>query len=150
MEKQIRVSSLEEVKKELHKLEDKQKIAGTNWSPYKVFVHCSKTIEYSMTGYPSLKPAFIRATIGKIAIKKFLSQGYMKHDLMADVPGSPEIKEIGTADDGVKALIQTIEKFQAYQGALKPHLIFGNLTKNQYDQYFAIHIADHLSEIVSN
>ena len=68
----------------------------SEWSSYQIFVHCSKTIEYSMTGYASLKPAIRRNTIGKLAINKFFKEGYMKHNLHADVPGSAVIENKGS------------------------------------------------------
>lgn len=143
----IAISSLDEAKKKLMELSKQKVIQGANWSAYKVFVHCAKTIEYAMTGYPALKPAIVRKTIGRIVIKKFLRQGYMKHDLQADVPGSSSIDETGTAKQGLEVLIAAIDKFTAYNAPLKPHLIFGDMSKEEYDQYFAFHIADHLSEI---
>ncbi len=69
----------------------------------------------------------------------------MKHNLYADVPGAPVIEDIGSFDEGLKILMASIEKFSLYTGELQPHLLFGKLTKEQYDKYFAIHIADHLS-----
>jgi hypothetical protein len=141
----IKLESLSEAKKAIASLNEKTLSAQSEWSAYQIFLHCSKTIEYSMTGYPSLKPAIIRNTIGKVVVKKFLTQGYMKHDLHADVQGSPMMENAGSFDDGLKILIDSIEKFRSYTGELKPHLLFGKLSKEQYDRYFAIHIADHLS-----
>lgn len=114
------------------------------WSGYKTLVHCAKTIQYSMTGYPVLKPYFIRITIGKIVIHKFLKQGYMKHSLSADVMGSPPVEDNGTTESGKIILLEAIDKFLAYQETLHPHLLFGKINKKQYDNYFALHIGDHL------
>jgi hypothetical protein len=141
----IKLASLAEAKKELLKLSENQEKKPEGWSIYKTFVHCAKTIDYSIAGYPSLKPAVVRNTIGRLAIHKFLKQGYMKHDLQADVPGSPDIVDDGTFQAGVKILFDSIEKFQTYKGELKPHLLFGTMDKEAYDKYFAMHIADHLS-----
>lgn len=141
----IRLESLEEAKKELLKLSEEGRKEPEGWSFYKTFSHCAKTIDYSIAGYPALKPAIVRSTIGKLAIQKFLKQGYMKHDLQADVPGSPEIMNQGSFSDGIEILLDSIDKFQAYQGDLKPHLLFGTMNKEAYDKYFAMHIADHLS-----
>lgn len=141
----IRLSSLLEARKVLENLNKDVPTSQSEWSSYEIFVHCSKTIEYSMTGYPVLKPAIVRNTVGRLAINKFLRQGYMKHNLQADVPGSPVIENTGTFEDGLKILMASIEKFSSYTGELKPHLLFGSLSREQYDKYFAFHIADHLS-----
>lgn len=140
------LKSLDAAKQELRRLSEQDLISSTDWSTYQVFAHCAQTIDYSIFGYPLLKPAFIRNTVGRLAIHKFLKQGYMKHDLSAGVPGSPKIeKSGGSSRDGIETLLQSIEHFEAYQGELKPHLLFGKLTKAQYDCYFAMHIADHLT-----
>lgn len=143
----ITLTSLETAKQELLNLKEQQGSKSKGWSPYVIFVHCSKTIEFSMSGYPALKPAIIRNTVGKIAFHKFMKQGYMRHDLMADVPGSEPIKDSGTFQEGKQILLQSIDKFSQYKGELQPHLLFGKLSKENYDQYFAMHIADHLSEL---
>lgn len=141
----IKLISLSEAKKAISNLNENTLSSKSQWSSYEIFVHCSKTIEYSMTGYPSLKLAIVRNTVGKLAINKFLKQGEMKHDLHADVPGSPVIENKGSFEEGINILIASIEKFSSYTGELKPHLLFGKLSKEEYDKYFAIHIADHLS-----
>lgn len=96
---------------------------------------------------PDLKPKVIRNTVGRIAIRKFLKQGYMKHSLTAHVPGAPRFEGQGTAREGIDLLLGAIAAFQAYEGPLVPHLLFGELSKEQYDQYFAMHIADHFTEL---
>lgn len=147
----IRLSSLDEAKQQILALwempEIKKEKGSVGFSPYQMLVHCAKTIEYSMTGYPSLKPALIRYVVGRPVIRRFLKQGYMKHDLAADVPGSPAIDDVGTFQDGIQELMDAIDRFTQYDADLKPHLLFGKLSKEAYDRYFAIHIADHLSEL---
>ena len=141
----LTLKGLEESKEIIKRIDSKDRIIGTDWSGYQILVHCSKTIEYAMTGYPRMKPALIRGTIGKIAIHKFLRQGYMKHNLEADVPNSPNIEYCGTLEEGKIILLNSMDKFINYHNNLKPHLLFGTINKRQYDQYFAMHIADHLS-----
>ena len=147
MNKITTLSSLDDAKRELLSLKKTDNIQSKNWSPYKIFVHCSQTLEYSMTGYPVMKPKIFRSTLGKIAIKKFVSQGFMKHSLSAPVPGAPDIKDSGTPKEGIDILLKSIDKFKAFNGELAPHLAFGKLSKDNYDKYFAYHIADHFSEL---
>jgi hypothetical protein len=117
-----------------------------NWSPYKTFVHCAQTIDYSIKGYPKNKPVIIQKTIGKLVLKKFLKQGFMKHSLTAPVPGAPDIGEDGSSNDGLNILIKSIDQFEKYNGSLSKHLIFGEMTKEEYSMYFAMHIYNHLEE----
>lgn len=141
----IKLKNLSEAREALLNLNENSLSSQSKWTSYEIFVHCSKTIEYSMTGYPAMKPAIVRYTIGKLAIKKFLSQGEMKHDLHADVSGSPMIEKKGSFEEGRQILLDSIDKFTAYKGEMKPHLLFGKVSQANYEQYFAMHIADHLS-----
>lgn len=93
-----------------------------------------------------MKSPFIRYTIGKIAFRKFKRQGFMNHSLTAHVPGGDQLEVELSQQDSIQKLLDTIETFQKYTG-VKPHLLFGNLTKAEYDQYFAMHIADYFSEL---
>lgn len=145
--KVLKFSSLNEAKSELIKLSKSNNIETVRWSLYKILVHCTQTIEYSMKGYPKLKPKILQLTIGKIAINKFLNEGFMKHDLTAPVPGAPKIPDNGDVKIALQELISVIDKFTNYNNDLYPHLLFGKLSKNKYDHYFAMHIADHLSEV---
>jgi hypothetical protein len=145
--KRIQLSNLHDTKKELHKLKTSQKVEWKNWNISEICLHCAQTIEYSMTGYPKMKPLLLRITVGKLAVKKFLRQGYMKHDLTAPVPGGSSIKTTLSKEESIDELMKTIRKFESFPGTLKPHLLFGHLTKDDYDTYFAMHIADHLSEL---
>lgn len=141
------LSNLEEAKAVLHKIIESDRVSSPNWPVFTIMSHCAQTIQYAMTGYPKSKPKWIQNTIGKWVLGKFSRQGYMSHNLQAPVPGSPPIENTGIAKDGIKILLNTIETFETYRGELKPHLIFGNLSKEAYNQYFAMHIADHLSEV---
>ena len=40
-------------------------------------LHCARSIEYAVQGYPKMKPAFVRATIGKLVLGRFLKSGFM-------------------------------------------------------------------------
>lgn len=147
MRNQLRFSSLDEAERELKRLKTAKNIRCPGWNVCEICLHCAQTIEYSITGYPVMKPALLRNTIGKLAIKKFLRQGYMKHDLMAHVPGGTKIVATGDPLTCIETLLDTIQNFKNYEGELKPHLLFGRLSKSDYDKYFAMHIAEHLSEL---
>ena len=46
-----------------------QSIRG--WSPSEVFNHCAQSIDYSIDGYPELKPAWFRHSLGPAAFAVF-------------------------------------------------------------------------------
>lgn len=136
--------NLEEMKRELLKLREVEFKSYGTLSPYQIFIHCAKTIEYSMIGYPKMSPTIVRNTIGKVRIKKRLKRQKMKHKLDTDVPGSTVTPDDGSTDEGIEMLLEMIHKFQNFKGTLQPHYQFGNLTKEQYASYFCIHIRNHL------
>lgn len=139
--------SLKDAEESLLRLKNAKEIVCPHWNLSEIYLHCAQTIDYSMSGYPQLKPAIVRATVGRLAIHKFLSQGYMKHNLTAPVPGGEPLNSEENPKESVEELFSAIQRFRSYSGQLKPHLLFGRLSKEEYDTYFAMHIADHLSEI---
>ena len=109
----------------------------------RALAHCAQSIEYSLAGFPQAKPAWFQKTIGRLALKKFLRQGYMRHNLTAPVPGAPELPETSFTD-GLARLGSAIAQFRAHQGPLAPHFAYGPVERAAYEQVHAMHIADHL------
>jgi Protein of unknown function (DUF1569) len=107
--------------------------------------HCAQSIEFSLRGYPSLRSGLFRATIGRIAKRKFLAQGRMRHDTTRAVPGAPPL---GASDlpSALARLRAAIEAFTAHHGPLAEHLAYGPCNKTEYEALHAMHVADHLSE----
>jgi hypothetical protein len=114
-------------------------------SLYQVLVHCAQSIEYSLTGYPVMKPALLRATIGPLVLRLFLMRGAMRHNLAAPVPGAPALSEQGELAAAWERLAAAMERFLAHTGPLCAHFLYGSLSKAQYERVHAMHLADHLS-----
>lgn len=143
----FRFFQLEYAKECLLTLKDAKHIFTENWGIYEICMHCAQTISYSMTGYPKMKPAIVRLTIGKAVVSKYLKQGYMKHNLQSHVSGGEKIDPNGEPAAGIDHLLSEIEKLENYTGTLKPHSVFGEMTREDYMKYFAMHISDHFSEV---
>lgn len=114
-----------------------------------VLSHCAESIECSLTGYPKLKPAFVRATIGRLVKRRFLSTRAMKHDTHAGLPGLPPISGDVPVPTGLARLERAIEAFRRHTGALMPHPVFGACSKAEYEQLHAMHVADHLRALAA-
>src|SRR5262245_46373918 len=56
---------------------------------HQALVHLAQSVEYPLSGFPQLKPGFVRATVGRLVSGRFLARGYMSHDLTALIPGAP-------------------------------------------------------------
>lgn len=123
---------------------DRAEVPGP-WTLPQVLVHCAQSIEYSLEGYPRPRSALFRATIGRIAKRKFLSQGYMSHGLDAAIPGAPAL-ESPNLRAALERLRRAIARFEAAEpSALKPHLAYGPCDKREYEALHAMHLADHLA-----
>lgn len=109
-----------------------------SWSP-------AQTIEYSMTGYPEMKPAQFQKTAGSAAFFVFSSLGKMKHNLADPIPGAPflEASDTGSALD---RLITAIQSFHDFSGELRPHFAYGALSKAEYAAAHLMHIRDYQRE----
>ncbi|AOP35350.1 hypothetical protein A0128_16780 [Leptospira tipperaryensis] len=137
--------------KYLDTLEKSNSLSGYgNWDAGKIFLHCAQSIEYSIQGYPENKSAFFQNTIGKLVFLKFSFSKKMSHDLEAPIPGAAEIKTDTDWKQSLAILKETILKFQVYGGELKPHFAYGHLSKEEYDQAHAMHIANHCSFITAS
>ena len=116
-----------------------------HWSLMHICTHCSQTILCAMTGYPQLKPWLIRKTIGPCILHWFFYCNQMHHNLQAELVGATPIDV--NNHKALEVLINTINQFLNYKGKLHPHFVFGELSKDQYDRYFTLHIKDHLNEV---
>lgn len=114
------------------------------WSLARTFHHLAQGVEFSLQGYPELKPALIRATVGRAAFHLFHARGAMRHATDSPIPG--EAVEDGDPIAACDRLISALDAFEAAD-AFHPHFAFGQLTKPKYAAAHAMHIADHLDEL---
>jgi len=118
------------------------------WSLHQIMVHCRQSVEYSLDGYPKLRPALLRRTVGGWVGQRFLRRARLGHRTDATIPGAPEVERIGDGRRAVTGLIAALERFiAADSSATKPHFIFGRLSKDEFERLHVLHIAEHLAEI---
>ena len=112
------------------------------WSLARTFHHLAQGVEFSLEGYPVLKPALFRATVGRAAFHLFHFKGAMRHATDSQIPG----EEVADGDPTAARarLLQALERFDR-SDALHPHFAYGRLSKPQYAAAHAMHVADHLS-----
>ena len=118
----------------------------TAWTWAQTLVHCAQSIEYSLHGFPSPKSALFQNTLGAAAFKVFALRGRMSHNLAEPIPGAPALDAQTTdASAAMARLRQAVQDFALHTGALQPHFAYGALTRAQYEQAHAMHLANHLS-----
>jgi hypothetical protein len=148
MYRDLTMTTWEQVRTMLDALDrlDEASVPGP-WTLPQVLLHCAQSINYSLDGYPRLRPALFRATIGRIAKRKFLSRGFMSHGLDVAIPGAPAL-EVMEFTPALARLRQAIARFEAAEAsALKPHLAYGPCDKHEYEALHAMHLADHLRAV---
>lgn len=114
-----------------------------------MFTHLKQSVDYSMQGYPSLKPAWFQHTVAATAFFAFETAGAMHHGLAEPIPGAPPIAADGDSPQALSELINSLERFVAHKGALHPHFAYGALDKTQFAHAHVLHVRDHLREFVA-
>src|SRR5258708_2695794 len=142
-----RFDTLEDAARAVRALTPQARATRGARSAAQALLHCAAAIELSITGYPALKPAIVRATIGRLVLRWFLSRGEIHHDVDAGIPGVPDASEGADLGPAVERLLQAISAFEAAPGKPADHFIYGPVTREQYARLHAMHIADHLSAI---
>jgi hypothetical protein len=119
------------------------------WNLSQAIQHCAQTVCYSVTGYPRLKPALFRATIGALAKRVFLLRGATKHPLAAEIDGAPTLAPDLPVTAAVARLAEAVALFTAYAGVHPPHPAYGRCTHTQLDRLHAMHLAEHLPGLLN-
>lgn len=145
----IRLATLAQIREALNQLRAESATAtpapDKSFSLHQLLVHLAQSIEYSLSGFPQMKPAWLRATVGRLVRGRFLGRGAMSHNLTAPVPGAPELPREGDVDAAWKRLYTALDRFEAHTAPLHDHFMFGRLSKAEYERMHAMHLADHLN-----
>ena len=139
--------SIEAAQELLLQLSQQPLVSHAGWSPAEVFNHCAQSIEYSMEGYPQLKPAWFRHSVGPVAFAVFSARGAMRHPLTEAIPGAAPLAEPASQELALQRLQAAFERFAAHTGELKPHFAYGALSHEEYAAAHVLHLYNHLSLI---
>ena len=145
-ERELRFASLADAQDELGRLGRAKTLASLGaWSWAQTLHHCAQSIEYSMSGYPQMKPALFQRTVGAAALAVFAWRGRMTHDLAEPIPGAPSLAADAAAGVAMERLQASMQAFLRWPGPLRPHFAYGDLAKPEYERAHAMHLANHLS-----
>lgn len=134
----------------LAQLEHRLPRSSGAWDVPHVLHHVAQNVEYSMRGYPRLRPAWYRATLGPAAFALFSWRERMHHGLAAPVPGAPPIAQGMRLDIAIAHLAGALRAFEQYDGPLQPHFAFGALDKPAFTRAHLLHLNDHWSAFASD
>lgn len=121
-------------------------VQGNAWNLSQVMQHLAQSIEYSMQGYPALKGAWFRSSVGSAAFAVFNARGTMSHDLAEPIPGAPALDASQTLKTSVQRLLDAMDAFAQFNGTLRPHFAYGELTKPQYERAHLMHLGNHWTQ----
>ncbi|MEX6503550.1 DUF1569 domain-containing protein [Pseudomonas zhanjiangensis] len=138
---------IEDAQRLLAELAGKPLASRRGWSPAEVFNHCAQSVEYSIGGYPELKPAWFRASLGPLAFGVFAARGAMRHRLDEAIPAADTLREPASQAQALQRLRRAFARFADHRGELQPHFAYGLLSHADYAQAHVLHLYDHLSLI---
>lgn len=118
-------------------------VQGNAWNLSQVLQHLAQSIEFSMQGYPELKGRWFRSTVGAAAFILFNGRGWMSHDLGEPIPGAPALDAGQALRVSAQRLLDAMEAFARFDGTLRPHFAYGELSKPQYERAHLMHLANH-------
>ena len=145
-DRRLVLASLNDAMRELDRLKNPQALPpATAWSWAQTLTHCAQSIEYSMAGFPAAKPRLFQLSVGAAAFSVFSRRGRMSHDLAEPIPGAPLLDASTDSAAAVARLRQAVQGFQTWQGPLRPHFAYGNLSKPEFERAHAMHLANHFS-----
>jgi hypothetical protein len=114
-----------------------------NWGLAQVADHLAKVITFSIDGFPSLMPWFMR-----LGARWFALGAILRHKVFRWSFAAPKylLPADGVADrDAVERLRGAVERYKAHSGPLHPSPAFGALTNEQWREVHLWHSEHHLS-----
>jgi hypothetical protein len=119
------------------------------WPLSAVLEHLAQSVEMSIDGYPQSKSALFQRTAGRAAFAVFRMKGRMSHGLDQPIPGAPSLSAGADWKDAAQRLRRAIARFEAHDGAFRPHFAYGALSKADYALAHSMHVTNHQDEIVA-
>ncbi len=109
--------------------------------------HAAQSIEFSLAGFPRMKSAAFRHTVGAAAFAVFDVRGAMTHGLDEPIPGAPALAADLPLEGAITRALKALTDFEQHTGRLHPHFAYGELDKVQYTRAHLMHLANHWTEL---
>jgi Protein of unknown function (DUF1569) len=110
--------------------------------------HVAQSIEFSLQGFPDMKSAAFRHTVGAAAFAVFDARGAMRHGLDEPIPGASALAAGLPLEGAITRALKAFTDFEQHTGKLHPHFAYGELDKAQYTRAHLMHLANHWTEVV--
>jgi hypothetical protein len=123
------------------------KVQDNAWTLAQLLQHLAQSIEFSIRGFPELKPAWFRSSVGAAAWALFNARGKMSHSLDEPIPGAPALDVERSLKSSVQRLLDAMDAFAAHKGPLAPHFAYGPLSREEYERAHLMHLANHWQQL---
>ncbi len=138
--------SIDSVLTKLDTLDINQITSSGSWDVVRTFHHLAQSVEFSMAGYPAMKPKLFQNTVGKLAFSVFQANGRMTHGLDEAIPGEIVVTDNSDVIQARQRLIDSLKSFDAHEQNFQPHFAYGELSKSEYALAHVMHVNNHLQE----
>jgi hypothetical protein len=139
--------TLDEVKLWLEAIDPARMKSTGVWTVPQILSHAAQSIEFSLAGFPEMKPPWFRHTVGASAFAVFSALGGMRHGLSDFIPGTSATDLLDDPQRAKQRLAKAVAEFLDSE-EVKPHFAYGELSWQQLDQAHAMHLSEHLVEVV--
>lgn len=111
------------------------------WSLGTMGDHLGRALLYSCEGFPSTWPRPIQWFLRRLTLNSILARKTWRFRMPAPI----SVNWHATDQEGVACLFRGIERFQRHGSALSPHVLLGELTREEWSQFHLWHCEHHLS-----
>jgi hypothetical protein len=132
---------LDEIMPDVDRLLDGHTTVG-NWSLAQICRHLA-TVMRLVVDLPPSTPHDSSRWVGEEQKRQFFESGAVPEG----IPTSPRLLPAEALEEREEAerLGQAIAHYRASPGPVVPHVLFGSLTRSEWDRFHCIHAAHHLS-----
>ena len=144
MRRVLAFKDLGELLPEVRRLIPAHRTVG-QWTLAQVCRHLADTINGSMDGFDLRRHRFKRYFLSKRLLRYTYRHGITPGYTVDPRLTPPENVNLGEA---MPALERAIERYRTYRGQLRPHPLFGELSREMWDRLHCFHSAHHLSFVI--
>ena len=144
MRRVLAFQGVDELLPEVRRLIPAHRTVG-RWTLAQVCRHLADTITGSMDGFDlrrhRVKRFFLSKRLLRYTFQHGITPGYTVDPKLTPPPQV-------NLDEAVARLERAVERYRSYRGRLRSHPLFGDLSREKWDQLHCFHGAHHLSFVI--
>lgn len=143
--RKLHFDDFSQVLQDVRQMRDCEHNSAGNWTLAQVCKHLADTIHGSIDGIRLGGHRLRRLLLGRRILAWTI-----KHGIPSGVTLDPKLNPPANCnfETALGELERAMARYQAHQGPLKPHPIFGRLNRKDWDRLHCFHCAHHLGFIV--